>query len=278
VRVIAAARVALLLASLPMFASAAGGGADASEQMRFSRAAYRCIKLAELISCGEALNMKPNDPGLLVAEADALVRMRRPGEAIGVYRNALTVAANPAAVNPKIILAQSQRRSLLDTCMAQEGGIAERACESAWLPGAPDEVALFKRRGSLLQAEAQLSAALDAYMAAARLRPGDRGAARAIVGLSGGTGRRDALTLTALGAAFVTLGHPSAAIAPLRQALRLSPDLTAAKERLRVAERGVAADADNAASLAGNPPGSASEADDTSIGPYTNEAQETRSN
>jgi hypothetical protein len=180
-------------------------------------------------------------------------------------------------VNPKIALAQSQRQMLLDTCLAQPGEVAERACESAWLPGAPDEVTLFKRRGLLLQQEGHLSAALDAYMAAARLKPGDRNVAHAVVSLSGSTGRKDALTLTAVGTALMTLGHPSAAIPPLRQALQLSPDLVVARDRLRLAERTVAADLDDATAIVDRPAGAPATAD-PSIGPYSNEAEESRSN
>jgi hypothetical protein len=114
-------------------------------------------------------------------------------------------------------------------------------------------------------------------MAAARLKPGDHDVARALVNLSGSTGRKDALTLTAVGTALMTLGRPSAAIPPLRRALELSPDLVTAKDRLRLAERAVAANEGGATAIAATVPGSAS-ATDPSIGPYSNEAEESRSN
>jgi tetratricopeptide (TPR) repeat protein len=87
----------------------------------------------------------------------------------------------------------------------------------------------------LLQADNQLSPALDAYMAAARLDPGDHSVALAIVSLSDSTGRQDALTLAARGRALMALGRPSEALEPLRQALRLAPDLVEAKTQLRIA-------------------------------------------
>ena len=272
-RAFAGAHVALLLASLSMFASDAEGAV--MDAVRLSRAAGRCIKLAELISCDEALNMKPNDPGLLVAEADALVQMKRPGEAIGVYRNALRSGATEDVVDKKIALAQSQRESFLQMCVTQPGEVAERACESAWLPGAPDEVTVFKRRGLLLQGEGRLSAALDAYMAVARLRPADRGVARTVISLSGVVGRKDALTLSARGIAFMSLGRRAEGITSLREAVRLSPNLAEAKSRLRAAERAAAADAAAGPPVSGTPPRPRS---DASIGPYTNEAEVTRSN
>jgi tetratricopeptide (TPR) repeat protein len=207
----------------------------AAKNATLSRAAFRCTKLADVNSCDDALNMKPNDPELLIAKADALVQVKRPGEAIGIYRTALPVSADREAVNAQIALAESQRRTFLDTCETKTGDAAMRACESAWLAGAPDEITVFKRRGMLLQADNQLSPALNAYMAAARLDPNDHSVALAIVSLSDSTGRQDALTLAARGRALIALGHPSEALEPLRQALRLAPDLVEAKAELRLA-------------------------------------------
>jgi tetratricopeptide (TPR) repeat protein len=208
----------------------------ATKNAALSRATFRCAKLADVNSCDEALNMKPDDPELLIAKADALVRLKRLGEAIGIYRSALPESANRAALDAKIALAESQRQTYLDTCETQAGDAARRACESAWLPGAPDEVTVFRRRGLLLQADNQPSPALDAYMAAARLDPSDRGVALAIVSLSDSTGRQDALTLAARGRALMALGRASEALEPLRQALRLAPDLVEAKNQLRIAK------------------------------------------
>jgi tetratricopeptide (TPR) repeat protein len=266
--------IALALCALAARSAEPRGGGE------LSRAASRCTQLAELIACSVALNGKPNDPDLLVAEADALVRLNRPGEAIGVYRNALTVAARPDAVDPKIDRAQSLRQSLLETCLAGTGEAAEHACASAWLPGAADEVTVFKRRGLLLQGMGQPSAALDAYLAAARLRPRDRSVAYAIVKLSGSVRAKDAGSLTALGSAQLTLGHPAEALEPLRQALRLAPDLATAKERLRVAERTIAANAANAQMAAQTNPALDHGATDGdgAVASYSNDAEITRSN
>jgi len=208
----------------------------ATKNAALSRATFRCAKLADVNSCDEALNMKPDDPELLVAKADTLVQLKRLGEAIIVYRSALPESANREALEAKIARAESQRQTYLDTCETQAGDAARRACESAWLAGAPDEVTVFRRRGLLLQADNQPSPALDAYMAAARLDPSDRGVALAIVSLSDSTGRQDALTLAARGRALLALGRPSEALEPLRQALRLAPDLVEAKNQLRIAK------------------------------------------
>ncbi len=214
----------------------------AAKNATLARATFRCAKLADVNSCDDALNLKPDDPELLIAKADALVQLKRPGEAIGIYRTALPLSADREAVNAKIALAESQRRTFLDTCETKAGDAARRACESAWLPGAPDEVTVFKRRGLLLQADNQPSPALDAYMAAARLDPNDHSVALAIVSLSGSTGRQDALTMAARGRALMALGRPSEAIEPLSQAVRLEPDLAEAKTQLRLAKLASSAD------------------------------------
>jgi tetratricopeptide (TPR) repeat protein len=214
----------------------------ATKNAALSRATFRCAKLADVNSCDEALNMKSDDPELLIAKADALVQLKRPGEAIGIYRSALPVSANREELNAKIALAESQRQTFLDTCETKVGDAARRACESAWLPGAPDEVTVFKRRGLLLQADNRPSPALDAYMAAARLDPSDRSVALAIVSLSESTGRQDALTLAARGRALMALRRPTEALEPLRQALRLAPDLVEAKNQLRIAKETSAGD------------------------------------
>jgi len=254
-------------------------------EARLDAAVSRCTEFAEVVSCAAALSMKPNDPRLLVAEGDALVQLRRPGEAIGVYRNAIKSGATRDSVDPRIAVAQGHRRSLLQECETETGAAAERACESAWLPGAPDEVMVFKRRGLLLQNDSQLGASLDAYLSAARLAPRDRDVARAVVALSGSTDRSDAPTLTARGAALMTLGRPADAILSLREALRLAPDYAGAKIRLRIAEGAVAAQRRSSATVAtlpatprGSLPDLPRESAAPDAGAFSNEAPVTRSN
>jgi tetratricopeptide (TPR) repeat protein len=252
--------------------------AEGREDSRLAHAASRCTKQAELIACYEALNIKPGNPDLLVAEADALVQLKRPGEAIGVYRNGLSLGANRAAVLARISAASALRQTVLDDCLTRDGAVAERACESAWLPGAPDEVAVFKRRGMLLQSAGRPAAALEAYLAAARLKPKDRDVARSVVALAGETDVKDALTLTAVGTAHVTLGRRSDAVVAFRRALRLSPGLKGAQEGLRGAERAGAvagATAPLSVATAGTAGGPGSGG---ATGGFSNQAEVTRSN
>jgi tetratricopeptide (TPR) repeat protein len=259
-------------------ASAPANRESSAAQTRLDAAASRCIELSELVSCAAALSMQPNDPRLLVAEGDALVQSRRPGEAIGVYRNAVKSGAAQDEVGPKIAVAQGQRLSVLHECETETGAAAERACQSAWLPGAPDEVMVFKRRGLLLQNDNRPDAALDAYLAAARLAPRDRDVARAVVASSGGTDRADAPTLTARGAALLTLGRPAEAIPFLREALRLAPDYAAAKVRLRTAEGALAARRRSSSPTRAKLPAASPEAAGQSDAAFSNEAPVTRSN
>jgi tetratricopeptide (TPR) repeat protein len=258
-------------------ASTPGSQESSAAETRLQATVSRCTEFSELVSCAAALSMKPNDPRLLVAEGDALVQLRRPGEAIGVYRNAIKSGAVQESVEPKIAAAQGHRRSLLQECETEAGAAAERACEAAWLPGASDEVRVFKRRGLLLQNDNQPGASLDAYLAAARLAPRDRDVARAVVALSGSAERSDAPTLTARGAALMTLGRPADAILSLREALRLAPDYAGAKVRLRIAEGAVAAQRRRPATVA-TLPATSRESAPRDDGAFSNEAPVTRSN
>jgi len=271
-----AALSAAALATAMQAAAAPAAPQSTASETRVNRAISRCTELGELLSCYAALGVRPNDPGLLIAEADGLVQMKRPGEAIGVYRNALRSGALRDVVEPKIAVAQARRLSLLAVCETDSGEVAERACESAWLPGAPDEVTVFKRRGALLQDDKQFSAALDAYLAAARLAPHDRGVARAIVTLSEGSQHSDTSVLTARGSALMTLGLAAEAVVPLRQALRQSPDLAEAKAGLRAAQRALASQGQG--SLSNTDPGPPAAGVMVPGHAFSNESPVTRSN
>jgi tetratricopeptide (TPR) repeat protein len=234
------AGVMLLLAVLGDGATpAAATAADTRVAETLAVAIQRCTQLSELVSCDAALSMQPNDADLLLAEADVLVQLKRPGEAIGVYRNAQRAGAQEAVVRQKTAAAQLQRETMVKVCLSQAGDFGVRACEAAWLPGASDEVAMFKRRGQLLQDDSPV-AALDAYLSAARLAPRDRDVARALVNLSGSLDAKDAAILTARGAALMTLHRPQDAAISLRQAVKLAPDMLEARNLLRQAEQAAA--------------------------------------
>lgn len=243
---------AMLLLSLLWDGStpAAATTADTRVAETLAVATQRCTQLSELVSCDAALSMKPNDADLLLAEADVLVKLKRPGEAIGVYRNSQRAGADGEVVKQKIAAAQLQRQTMVKACLTQAGDFGVRACESAWLPGAPDEVAMFKRRGQLLQDDSPV-AALDAYMSAARLAPRDRDVARALVDLSGSLDAKGAAIFTARGAALMTLHRPQDAAVSLRQAVKLAPDMLEARNLLRQAEQAAAKGANESVGMGG---------------------------
>jgi Flp pilus assembly protein TadD len=128
-----------------------------------------------------------------------------------------------------------------------------------------------------LRRDSQPGASLDAYLAAARLAPRDREVALAIVALSAGADQSDPPTLTARGAALVTLGRPADAVLTLREALRLVPDDAGAKARLRIAEAALAAQRRKSA-MAAALPSTSPEVGAGDAGAFSNEAPVTRSN
>jgi len=80
----------------------------ANDDAKLKRDTFRCTTLADVDACGEALRMKPEDPALLVAQGDALVRAKRPAEAIGRYRRAAALAPDLPDVASKISAAEAQ--------------------------------------------------------------------------------------------------------------------------------------------------------------------------
>jgi tetratricopeptide (TPR) repeat protein len=209
----------------------------AEESAKLSRHLLRCNRLADIEACDQALALKPDDPQVVIAKADALVQANRPAEALMIYERARELAPDDVSVGQKIAAADAKRREALTACINTAGQTALQSCQSSLAPGGEDEFAIRKRIGTLLQSANQPSAALDSYIAASLLKPGDRSIALSIVTLSESTSRKDALTLSARGSALLTLGRALDALRPLKQALALSPDLPGAKAQLAKAER-----------------------------------------
>lgn len=209
----------------------------AEEAAKFSHSLLRCNKLGDLDACNQALTQKPDDPQIVVAKGDALLKAKRTSEALESYRRALQLAPGDAAIEQKIAATDAQWRTLQDTCMNASGPPALQACQASLVPGAKEEFALRKRIGILLQSANQPSEALDSYIAAQSLKHDDKSVALAIVTLTATPARKDALALASRGAALLTLGRPTEALTPLKQALALSPDLPEAKAQLAQAEK-----------------------------------------
>ncbi|MGH8239091.1 MAG: tetratricopeptide repeat protein [Steroidobacteraceae bacterium] len=250
----------------------------AEEAAKLSHNLLRCTRLGDIEACDQALARQPGDPQIQLAKADALLQAKRPGEALPAYRRAHELNPGDAAIEQKIATTQTQRRAFLDTCQNGTGQSALQACQAALWPGNDDEFAIRKRSGILLQASNQPAAALDSYIAANMLQQGDRSVALAIIALSTNTGRKDALTLAARGSALLTVGRALDALAPLKQALALSPDLPEAKTQLVEAERLAKAEARKLAANATAKPAATIVAEAPSRRRYSNTAPINNSN
>ncbi len=80
------------------------GGAAA----RLRQASAQCIDQHELDACDDALRLKPDDPALLIAQGDALLRAKRPADAIERYRLAAVIAPGEHEVAAKLAAAEGQ--------------------------------------------------------------------------------------------------------------------------------------------------------------------------
>jgi cytochrome c-type biogenesis protein CcmH/NrfG len=72
------------------------------------RGSTRCVMQADLDACNDAIRRNPSDPELLVALADALVRAKRPADAIRHYRRAAALAPHMPGLAAKLSEAESQ--------------------------------------------------------------------------------------------------------------------------------------------------------------------------
>jgi cytochrome c-type biogenesis protein CcmH/NrfG len=75
------------------------------------RGSTRCVMQADLDACNDAIRRNPSDPELLVALADALVRAKRPADAIRHYRRAAALAPHMPGLAAKLSEAESQLAS-----------------------------------------------------------------------------------------------------------------------------------------------------------------------
>jgi len=95
----------------------------ADREAKLKRDAFRCDNLADLDACREAVVVKPDDPALLTALGDALMRAKRPSEALQPYRRAEALTSDTGAVAEKIRLAEALLPEL-STAVPAGGGSA----------------------------------------------------------------------------------------------------------------------------------------------------------
>jgi tetratricopeptide (TPR) repeat protein len=212
-------------------------GLDKAEAAgRLSRNKLRCTRFGDLAACDAVLKEQPDNAEIMSAKADALAKEDRTGEAIAVYTRAAELAPNNNSVAAKLQSLKSQRQALLKRCAEGNGDAALQACMASLEKGAPNEFDITLRIAILEQSTNQPLQALDSYIAANSLRHGNKEVALAILALLDSTKRKDAVALAARGSSLVVLGRAGEAIAPLRQAYALAPDLPDISRQIATAE------------------------------------------
>jgi cytochrome c-type biogenesis protein CcmH/NrfG len=103
--------LALLLLSVTGPREAASQTAGEATGAALKRDTARCSTQADVEACYNAIRYSPNDPALLVALADALVRAQRPEDAIRNYRRAAVIAPGMSGIAAKISAAEEKRAS-----------------------------------------------------------------------------------------------------------------------------------------------------------------------
>jgi tetratricopeptide (TPR) repeat protein len=210
---------------------------DKSEaSARLNRKMERCTRERDVTACDEVLSQQPNNATILIAKGDALMSAHRAAEAWKAYIRASELKPNDTALTAKLQALKSQRQALLKRCTDGDADAALQACKSVLVKGAPNEFEITVRIAALQQSTNQASQALDSYIAANSLRHGDKGVALAILALLQSTQRKDAIALAARGSSLVTLGRAHEALAPLRQAKALEPELPDIDQQIKTAE------------------------------------------
>ena len=70
------------------------------------RDSARCVTQADVDACNDAIRRNPSDPALLVALGDALMRAKRPADAIRHYRRAAALAPHLPGLAAKMSAAE----------------------------------------------------------------------------------------------------------------------------------------------------------------------------
>jgi cytochrome c-type biogenesis protein CcmH/NrfG len=75
------------------------------------RDSTRCLTQADMDACNDAIRRNPSDPQLLVALGDALLRAKRPADAVRHYRRAAALAPHMPGLAAKLNDAEEQLAS-----------------------------------------------------------------------------------------------------------------------------------------------------------------------
>ncbi|HWW22186.1 MAG TPA: tetratricopeptide repeat protein [Steroidobacteraceae bacterium] len=212
-------------------------GIDQAEAAaRLRRNVLRCTQLSDLEACDAVLSVQPGNADIVLAKGNALSKAGRLDDAVAAYTQAAQLAPGNTAITAKLQQTQAQRQASRSRCTDGTGEAALQACQSILVKGASNEFDLTLRIANLQQSTNQVPQSLDSYIAANALRPGDKSVALAILALLDSTQRKDAIALAARGSALLTLGRPTEAVAPLRQAYALAPTWPDIAKQLAAAE------------------------------------------
>ena len=102
---------ALLVLSVTAWPRDAVSQSDGEVPAELKRDTARCSSQADVEACYNAIRRNPNDPALLVALGDALVRAQRPEDAIRNYRRAAVIAPGMGGIAAKIGAAEEKMAS-----------------------------------------------------------------------------------------------------------------------------------------------------------------------
>jgi predicted Zn-dependent protease len=83
------------------------GLTQAAEGAKFQRNQLRCMRLADVTACDDALKSKPDDEPLLLARGDALMQANRPADAAAAYRHASQLKPADDTVKTKLAAAEA---------------------------------------------------------------------------------------------------------------------------------------------------------------------------
>jgi len=100
--------LAALFVSMPAWSAEALSPEAAATAKRDST---RCFTQADVGACNDAIRRIPSNPQLLVVLADALVRAKRPADAIRHYRRAAALAPHMPGLAAKLRDAENQLAS-----------------------------------------------------------------------------------------------------------------------------------------------------------------------
>ena len=121
--------VLLCAATRPL--EAASLSSDKAAAAALKRDSNSCTVHADIDACYDAIRWNPNDPTLLIALGDALLRAQRPADAIRNYRRAAALAPNMPGVAAKITAVEAKMSSRRARPGAAGGAAGKRYSNAA---------------------------------------------------------------------------------------------------------------------------------------------------